>query len=188
MKKLLLIGPALLLAGLLAALAQESPRAASTGGRSPHETTSTVVEQNRVTITYGRPYTKNPRTGEARKIWGGLVPFGKPWRLGADEATLFLTQKPIVIGATTIPAGAYTLYLIPEENGAAQLAFSKTIGQWGVPVDDKNDLARVDLKSAATTQAVEQFTMTVEKNPSGGGLLKLAWENTQYTVAFTVAK
>ncbi len=80
---------------------------------SPHETISAVIDGNRVTVTYGRPYTKNPRSGEVRKIWGGLVPYGKPWRMGADEATLFVTQGPIEMGGKTIPAGSYTLYMMP---------------------------------------------------------------------------
>ena len=56
---------------------------------SPHETISSVVGGDRVMIGYGRPYTKSPRTGEVRKIWGKLVPFGKVWRTGADEATSY---------------------------------------------------------------------------------------------------
>ena len=102
---------------------------------SPHETISAVIDGNRLTVTYGRPYTKNPRTGEVRKIWGGLVPYGKPWRMGADEATLLVTQGPIEIGGKTIPAGSYTLYMMPEESGTSQLAISTRIGQWGIPVD-----------------------------------------------------
>ena len=91
--------------------AQEQKRAASTGGNSPHETTSAVIDNNRVTIIYGRPFTKHPKTGEVRKIWGGLVPYGKAWRMGSDEATTLITQQPIVLGGTEIPAGAYTLGL-----------------------------------------------------------------------------
>ena len=49
---------------------------------SPHETISTVIDGNRIMIVYGRPYTKSPRGGEERKIWGALVPYGKVWRLG----------------------------------------------------------------------------------------------------------
>ena len=75
---------------------------------SPHETISTVIDGDRVTVVYGRPYTKDHQTGEMRKIWGGLVPYGQVWRTGADEATLFITQKPIVFGDKTVPAGAYT--------------------------------------------------------------------------------
>src|SRR6059058_6038080 len=69
---------------------------------SPHETVSAVVDGNRVTVVYGRPYTKDPKTGEPRKIWGGLVPFGKVWRTGADEATLLITQQDLQIGESTI--------------------------------------------------------------------------------------
>jgi len=155
---------------------------------SPHETISTVIDGNRVTVTYGRPYTKNPRSGEVRKIWGGLVPYGKPWRMGADEATLLTTQQPIEMGGKTIPAGAYTLYLMPEEEGTSQLALSTKIGQWGVPVDTSHDLARVDLKKDSLDTDVDQFTMAVAKNPSGGGILKLTWEKAEFSVPFTVKK
>lgn len=177
------------LAGALFANAQQAaPRAASTGGNSPHETTSAVIDGNRVTVTYGRPYTKHPKSGEVRKIWGGLVPYGKAWRLGSDEATVLITQQPIVLGGTEVPAGAYTLYMVPDETGTSKLAISKKIGGWGVPVDEKNDLARVDLTKAAAASPVEQFTMAVQKNPAGGGLIKLSWENTEYSVPFTVKK
>jgi hypothetical protein len=155
---------------------------------SPHETISAVIDGNRVTITYGRPYTKNSRTGEVRKIWGGLVPYGKPWRMGADEATLLVTQAPIEMGGKTIPAGAYTLYMVPAENGASQLAISTRIGGWGIPVDQSHDLARVDLKQEALDKPVDQFTMAVAKNSAGGGMLKLMWEDTQFSVPFTVQK
>ncbi len=155
---------------------------------SPHETISAVIDGNRVTVTYGRPYTKNPRTGEARKIWGGLVPYGKPWRMGADEATQLITQGPIEMGGKTIPAGSYTLYMMPEESGTSQLVISTRIGQWGIPVDQSHDLARVDLKKEALDKPVDQFTMAVAKNASGGGVLKLMWEETQFSVPFTVPK
>src|SRR3954463_10313496 len=79
---------------------------------SPHETISTVAGGNRVTIVYGRPYSKDPKTGQVRKIWGTLVPYGKIWRRGADEATLLITQQPIALGETTVPAGAYTLFML----------------------------------------------------------------------------
>ena len=158
---------------------------------SPHETVSGVIDGNRVTVVYGRPYTKDPKSGAPRKIWGTLVPYGQIWRTGADEATLLITQKPIVFGDTTIPAGAYTLWTLPAEDGSAKLVINKQIGQWGAGgniYDEKNDLARVDMKKEAIDTPVDQFTMAVEKNPSGGGVIKLTWENTQYTAPFTVQK
>jgi len=155
---------------------------------SPHETISAVINGNRLTVVYGRPYTKNPRSGEVRKIWGGLVPYGEPWRMGADEATLLITQQPIEMGGKMIPAGAYTLYMLPVENGTSQLAISTRIGGWGIPVDQSHDLARVDLKKEALDKPVDQFTMAVQRNASGGGVLKLMWENTEFSVPFTVQK
>ncbi len=178
---ILLIVPAFLIAAL-PLNAQQKQRV------SPHETINASVDGDQLTIVYGRPYTKDPKTGEKRKIWGGLVPFGQPWRTGADEATLFTTQQPIEMGGTTIPAGTYSLFTLPEENGAAKLIINKQTGQWGTKYDEKQDLARVELKKGPLDQPVDQFTMAIEKNPAGGGVLKLMWESTQFSVPFTVGK
>jgi hypothetical protein len=188
MKKFIVVLSAIV-AGALPLWAQE--KANSTGGNSPHETTSAVIDGCRVTVTYGRPYTVKPGTTEPRKIWGGLVPYGKVWRTGSDEATILITQKALMIGDTEVPAGAYTLRTLPNEDGSAKLIINKQIGQWGVgpgSYDQKQDLARVDLKKAELDKDVNQFTMAVAKNPDGGGLLKLSWEKTEYSVAFTVKK
>ena len=172
--------------------ATPAPRVASSGGVSPHETISTVIGDrrtgNRITITYGRPFSKNPKTGEMRKIWGGLVPWDKADRLGSDEATLLLTQQPIAFGETVIPAGAYTLYIVPSETGVSKLAFSTNLGKWGVPVDESHDLARVELKKDVLEKSVDQLTLAIENNPGGGGTLKIMWENTVYSLPFTVQK
>ncbi len=153
---------------------------------SPHETVSAVIDGNRITIVYGRPYTKDPKTGESRKIWGKLVPYGKVWRTGADEATLLITQKGIVLGKTRVPAGAYTLFTLPAEDGSAKLIINKQLGQWGLQYDEKQDLARIDLKKDALETPVDQFTIAIEKNPSGGGTLKMVWGNTQFSAPLTV--
>ena len=155
---------------------------------SPHETTGAVVDGNRVSVVYGRPYMKDSKSGEVRKIWGGLVPFGKVWRTGADEATLLVTQKPIVFGETTVPAGAYTLYTLPQEDGSAKLIINKQIGQWGTQYDESQDLARIDLKKDALEKTADQLTIAIAKNQGGGGTIKLMWETTQYSAAFTAAK
>src|ERR1700742_4394149 len=154
---------------------------------SPHETVSKVIDGNRVMIVYGRPYTKDPDSGQDRKIWGGLVPYGEVWRTGADEATLLITQKPIVIAGSTVPAGAYTLFTMPNQDGTAKLIINKQIGQWGIgpgSYDEKQDLARVDLKKEAVETPVEEFTIAVTRD----GHIKLSWDKTQYSVAFTAQK
>ncbi len=156
--------------------------------KSPHETVGAVIDRNRVTIVYGRPYTKDPKSGEPRKIWGALVPYDKIWRTGADEATLLITQKPIDFSGTTVPAGAYALWPVPAGNGGHRI-LSKAIGGWGTqPPKPDDELARVDLKKEPLDQPLDQFNIIVAKNPDGGGLIKLQWENAQYIAPFTVVK
>jgi hypothetical protein len=169
---------------VITALLGASPLMAQQKRVSPHETISAVVDGNRITVVYGRPYTKDPHSGEPRKIWGGLVPFGQVWRTGADESTLLITQKPILLGDTPIPAGTYTLYTLPEENGSAKLIVNKQTGQWGTQYDEKQDLARIDMKKETLDKPVDQFTMAISRS----GELKLMWENTGYSVPIKVQK
>ncbi len=174
---------------MVTAIAGLQPLAAQQPRISPHETISKVVDGNRVTIVYGRPFSKDPKSGEVRQIWGTLVPYGKVWRTGADEATLLITQKPIVLGGATIPAGAYTLFTLPVSADTAKLIVNKQLGQWGLQYDEKQDLVRIDLKKDPLNQRLDQFTMGIEKSPSGGGgVVKLMWESTQFSVPFTVVK
>jgi hypothetical protein len=168
--------------------AYASPAMAQRPRVSPHETISSVIDGNRVTVVYGRPYSKSPRGEEIRKIWGELVPYGRVWRMGADEATLFITQQPLDMGGTEIPAGAYTLFLQPEEDGSAKLIVNKQLGQWGVQYDEKQDLARIDIKREALDPAVDQFTMSVDGADGGGGVLRMKWEGAQYAAPFKVKK
>lgn len=171
-----------------------------TGGNSAHATISSAIGPNRnvgsmITISYGRPTSKHPRTGEQRKVWGGLVPWNQAWRLGSDEATLLVNPHSLVIGSTTIPAGAHTLYLVPSDDETktpTKIAFSKNIGKWGIPVDEKSDIARVDVKKITLAEPVEQLTLQIENTSAGGGdltgVLHIKWETTEYTLPFTVKK
>jgi hypothetical protein len=154
---------------------------------SPHETVTATIDGDEITITYGRPYTKDPKSGEMRKIWGGLVKYGEPWRAGADEATTLTTKSDLMFGSTVVPAGSYTLYMMPDEKGTSKLAFGKKTGGWGVPVDTKNDLAQVDLKKEPLDKQVDQFTISLAPAAKGGAV-KMMWEKTQYSTEFTVKK
>jgi Protein of unknown function (DUF2911) len=158
---------------------------------SPHETITATIDGDEIKLVYGRPYTTKPGTTEARKIWGALVPYGKVWRTGADEATLLTTAQPIELGGYSLAPGTYSLFTVPYEDGAAKLVINKKTGQWGIPYNEDsekaNELARVDLKKSTLEKTVDQFTMAIEPE-AGGGLLKMAWENTQYSIPFTVKK
>ncbi len=163
-------------------LAQQRPRV------SPHSATSAVVDGNRVSIFYGRPYIKDPRTSEPRKIWGGLVPFDRVWRTGANEATLLTTQQPVLIGDTQIPAGAYTLFTLPAGDGSATLIVNAQIGQWGNQYDESHDVARIKLERRDLEEIVDQFTISVDRGTGENtGVIKMAWENVEYSVGFKKA-
>ncbi len=161
---------------------------------SPHETISTVIDGNRVTVTYGRPYSKDPKGTEIRKIWGGLVRSGKVDRAGADEATLLITQQPIELGGAAIPAGAYSLYTLLSEDGSLKLIVNKEVGQWGVNHDgsttrnEQSDVAQITLAKESLDQPIDQFTIALTKGAPAGGVLILAWEKTKYSAPFTVKK
>jgi hypothetical protein len=160
---------------------------------SPPGVAEATIDGAHVKIAYSRPYIKDPKTGEARTVWGGtLVPSGAVWRTGANEATLITTDKALQFGSTTIPAGTYSVWTWMGEDGkSAKLIFNKQIGQWGKNADMKkvydeaNDLARVDLHSAKLATPTDQFTIVVE--PKGkSGAIRLQWADTEYVVPFTV--
>ena len=155
--------------------------------RSPQKSTATESRSSTAA-----PTPRRPAPTEVRKIWGGLVPYDKVWRTGADEATLLITEQPIVIGDLTLAPDCYTLFTYPAADGSAKLIVNKKVGQWGIPYDEKkeaaNELGRVDLKKETLDNPVDQFTMAIERGPSGGGVISMMWETTKYSVPFTVKK
>ena len=173
------------LLGSVAAQAQTHPRT------SPHETTSMEYGSGRLTIVYGRPFSKDPKGAEVRKIWGSLVPYDKVWRTGADEATLLVTNQALDIQGTTVPAGAYSLYTLPTPDGG-KLILNKEVGQWGTEYDQSKDFARIDLKKTGTDHPYDQFTVVLEKNDKSkdptAGYIALRWEGTEYYVEIAAAK
>lgn len=151
---------------------------------SPTETANATIGGAEISITYGAPYTKDPKTGQPRKIWGGLVPYGKVWRTGANEATTLKTSKDLQFGTLNVPAGTYTIFTQPEESGG-KLIINKQTGQWGTKYDGAQDFGRVDLTKKELPTPVDQFTIKIE--PEGnGGVIRLQWEKTELSAPFTV--
>lgn len=171
-----------------ALLCSTTPLLAQQKRVSPHETISTKVGDALVTVVYGRPYAKDPKTGEDREIWGKLVPYDQVWRMGADEATLLVTGKPLVFGETVIPAGAYSLFLLPTLQGETKLIISKQLGEWGAyTYDEKQDLARITLKKGTPPGPVDQFLMRLDKD-GDAGILTVAWKTEAFSTKFAVKK
>ncbi len=166
-------------AAIVAAATLMSTRTLAQPPGSPHETVKATVGGATISIEYGRPYVRG------RKIMGGLVPYGRVWRTGADAATTLTTSKPLVIGGTTVPAGKITLYTLPGED-QWKLIMNKQTGQWGTEYDQAQDLARVDLTKKALTAPVDQLTIAIEPGSGNAGTLKISWETTELSVPFTV--
>ena len=93
---------------------------------SPHETVKGKIGAANVSITYGSPRVKG------REIYGGLVPFDKAWRAGADEATIFETDKDLTIDGQKLPAGKYSVFYTPTKSGDWTVTFNSRVGQWGI--------------------------------------------------------
>jgi hypothetical protein len=129
-----------------------------------------------ITVDYGSPRVKG------RKIFGELVPYGKVWRAGANEATTFVTDTDLTLGGTAVPAGSYTLFAIPEADKWT-LIISKTTGEWGTNYSGPSaDLARIEMKASKLPSSVENFTIAFD--PSGAGCtLRMVWETTQASVS-----
>ena len=180
---------ALLTAAVLGAAALPAQEQKKKKARpSPPATVMADIDGNEVKIAYSRPSATPPAGGEPRKIWGGLVPYGKVWRTGANEATLLTTAKPITIGGFALAAGTYSLFTVPQADGSAKLVINKKTGQWGIPYNEEsekaNELARLDLKKGKTEANVDPFTMAVTKTGPGAGMISMAWEAVQYSIAF----
>lgn len=146
---------------------------------SPHETVSAEVAGAKVSITYGRPSMKG------RQIFGGLVPWDRVWRTGADEATTLTTDKMLMFGNLHVSAGSVTLWTLPSQTGAWKFILNKETGQWGTAYKAENDLGRVDMKTETLATPVEQFTIAIE--PAGkGGQIVMSWDKTKMVVPFGV--
>lgn len=125
-----------------------------------------------VVIEYGRPNVKG------RVIWGDLVPWGKVWRTGADEATTIAFDRDVTIEGKPLARGTYGLFTVPGEKGWT-VVFNKVADQWGAfDYDARQDALRVEV-APRPHEATETLTFTLE-----GDAVVLRWEKVE--VAFRV--
>ncbi len=170
------------IAGTAAAQQQGPPRPAAPQGRtlSPRDTTHMTVAGRRVYIDYGRPYMRG------RRIMGGLVPFGRVWRTGANAATTLVTEADLTIGNSRVPRGTNTQYTLPTAPRWT-LIVNRQTGQWGTQYDPSRDLVRIPMQVTTLRQPVEQFTIVLEPGRGGPHSLVMSWETTRAAVPLRVA-
>ena len=132
---------------------------------SPAATAKGNINGAEITINYNSPSVKG------REIWGKLVPYGKVWRAGADEATTFETSKDITVGGQKLPSGKYSFFVIPEKDKAT-IIFNTESKQWGAyDYDIKKDKLRINVKPQAQYDSTERLTYAVNKDN-----MTLSWE------------
>ena len=146
---------------------------------SPPATAEATIGGKKISTKYSTPSMRG------RKIMGGLVPFDKVWRTGANEATTLITEADLMIGNLHIPKGTYTLYTLPGEK-EWKLIVNKQTGQSGTVYNEDQDLGRVPLQVKQVTAPVERFVIALDATNDKGGVLKMTWENTEVSVPFTV--
>ena len=147
--------------------------------QSPPEQTSVSIAGKTIRIDYSAPSMRG------RKIFGGLEPYGRVWRAGANAATALHTDANLDIGGLAVPKGDYTLfvYLDPRQ---WQLVVSKATGEWGLDYDPSHDLGRVKMEMSKPPKPIETYKMTLSSLGGNKGKLQLAWENTVAEVPITV--
>lgn len=120
-------------------------------------------------VIYSRPHR------QGRKIFGNLIKWGEPWRLGANEATEIQLFQTVTIQNKKVEKGQYVLYAIPYEDHWT-IVFNSDLYTWGLKFNLAKDVMKFDIPSANKDQVVEFFSMVFEKTNTGADLI-MAWEN-----------
>jgi hypothetical protein len=144
---------------------------------SPQEIHDFTLAGSTVSFDYGRPSKRG------RDIWGALVPWGRWWMPGADEATILTTGVAVVLGdSLTVPSGRHTIYMLPDRSSST-LIINKEVGQFHTRYNPRLDLGRVELNLRMLKEPVEQLTLAVEPRADGQTALTLRWDDREYWVA-----
>ena len=121
-------------------------------------------------VVYSRPKK------EGRTIFGGLIEYGKVWRLGANEATEIEFFQKVSIAGKKISKGRYTMYALVNENSWTFI-INKETDTWGAfKYNAEKDVLRTDVTVEKINEPIESFVMTFEKTDSSINLI-VAWEN-----------
>lgn len=133
---------------------------------SPAEIAQGKFRGAAITIKYGSPSVKG------REIWGGLVPYGKIWRAGANDATTIETDKDLTVEGKILPAGTYSVFIIPEKDNVTVI-FNKVAKQWGAyNYNEKEDALRVKVRPVTIKEKTEKLVYKFNKDN-----ITLSWDN-----------
>jgi len=145
---------------------------------SPGTTVTEEIHGANIEVRYSQPAKRG------RKIWGGLVPYDKVWRTGANAATHLTTDKTLVFGDTEIKPGTYTIFSIfhPDE---AHLIINNQTDISGTQHDPEYDLTRMPMDKTGRPGTQERFKIELRELDTGGEIM-LIWDQTAFITPFDV--
>jgi len=165
---------------LLGAIAINYYLKQNTKKHSPQANIEFLDQGLNINIVYCRPYKKG-RLIFGSEQDGALQPFGKYWRLGANEATTIETNKPLIIGDKTLPAGKYSIYAVPGKE-TWQFGVNTVNNRWGATEPDySKDLFKIERPVEYTKASLEQFTISIENSK-----IIISWDTSKVEIPFEV--
>jgi hypothetical protein len=151
--------------------------------QSPAGSVKGIAGATAIALEYHRPSVRG------REIWGGLVPYGQVWRLGANEATTITFSTPVKVDGKDVPAGTYALFAIPGKDKWTFIV-NKNAKQWGAfKYQQSDDLLRFDVAPQAGN-AVEAMTFSIVPKPPASASVEMEWAKvkTAFNVTGAAAK
>src|SRR3954471_9972975 len=152
--------------------------------RTPQPSPTQTIKQDfgigSIELSYSRPGIKG------RKVFGDLVPYGKVWRTGANQATILNFSDTVSIGNTRIAPGKYGLLSIPDKDQWTLIISKQTDVTNPAAYKQDMDLARVVVKSTTLKDPVETLTMQFANVKSASTDLQIMWDNIAVSLPIAV--
>jgi DUF2911 family protein len=145
---------------------------------SPHDSASVALDGGTVKVCYGRPNVRG------RPIMGGLVPYGEPWRMGADEATAIYVPFAAKIAGVKVAPGWYSLYAIPTAKDW-QIVVNSDAKRWGVDIDAKvraKDVGTGTVPAEKSAPPAEALTIALSKDSPTKATMDVTWADAHVRV------
>ncbi|HEY3659732.1 MAG TPA: DUF2911 domain-containing protein [Candidatus Udaeobacter sp.] len=143
---------------------------------SQHSVVKQRVGLTDVEVDYSRPNKNN------REIFGGLVPYGKVWRTGANAVTKIKFSRAVTLGGKEIPAAEYALFTIPTASEWTIILSKDAKVQSAADYKQENDAARITAIPEALPETIETFTITLNDVKGASATLDLLWDKTRVPV------
>ena len=150
------------------------------GPKSPRMSTTGLIDSVQIDIDYGSPFVKE------REIWGGLVPYNKVWRAGANETTAITFGSDCKFNGQAVSAGTYAFFIIPKETGTWTIILNEEWSKeehdvWGAyDYKQEKDVLRTEIAVEWMQESMESLSYSVF---TGG--IRFSWENLMITIPVT---